>query len=309
MKLIITGGAGFIGSHFVELFTKNQFPEIAEIVIVDALTYAGKLSNVENFIGDPRVSFHNLNIADFQSMVDISKNKDVIINFAAESHVDNSIKSSFEFVHTNVLGTQCLLEAARLNKLKRFIQVSTDEVYGSISQGSWNEESPLLPNSPYAASKAAADLLVRSYSVTHKLDVNITRCSNNYGPRQHIEKFIPTVVDKLKNGFKIPVYGDGSNTRDWLHVTDHCRGIYRVLLSGNAGEIYNIGGGTELTNIELSKLILSFMNLDSSQIEFVPDRKGHDQRYSVNWKKISEIGYSPQENFINELKKTVDWYQ
>ena len=309
MKILVTGGAGFIGSNFVEMFTQDAFPQISEIVVLDALTYAGSLENLDKSMTDSRVSFIEGDICDFEAVQKATKGVDAILNFAAESHVDRSIDSAFEFVRTNILGVQNLLDVAKRNGLKRFLQVSTDEVYGSIATGSWSENETLLPNSPYAASKAAADLLVRSYSRTHGMDTIITRCSNNYGPRQYPEKIIPFFVKTLMSGGKVPIYGDGSNIRDWLHVTDHCQGIVIALTKGKAGEIYNIGGGTELRNIDLSKKILEILGFDDSRLEYVTDRKGHDQRYSVDWSKIAAIGYRPQKNWEIGITETVLYYK
>ena len=309
MKILVTGGAGFIGSNFVEMFTQDAFPQISEIVVLDALTYAGSLENLDKSMTDSRVSFIEGDICDFEAVLKATKGVDAILNFAAESHVDRSIDSAFEFVRTNILGVQNLLDVAKRNGLKRFLQVSTDEVYGSIATGSWSENEPLLPNSPYAASKAAADLLVRSYSRTHGMDTIITRCSNNYGPRQYPEKIIPFFVKTLMSGGKVPIYGDGFNIRDWLHVTDHCQGIAIALTKGKAGEIYNIGGGTELRNIDLSKKILEILGFDDSRLEYVTDRKGHDQRYSVDWSKIAAIGYRPQKNWEIGITETVLYYK
>ena len=309
MKILVTGGAGFIGSNFVEMFTQDAFPQISEIVVLDELTYAGSLENLDKSMTDSRVSFIEGDICDFEAVQKATKGVDAILNFAAESHVDRSIDSAFEFVRTNILGVQNLLDVAKRNGLKRFLQVSTDEVYGSIATGSWSENEPLLPNSPYAASKAAADLLVRSYSRTHGMDTIITRCSNNYGPRQYPEKIIPFFVKTLMSGGKVPIYGDGSNIRDWLHVTDHCQGIVIALTKGKAGEIYNIGGGTELRNIDLSKKILEILGFDDSRLEYVTDRKGHDQRYSVDWSKIAAIGYRPQKNWEIGITETVLYYK
>jgi dTDP-glucose 4,6-dehydratase len=233
---------------------------------------------------------------------------DAIVNFAAESHVDRSIENSSEFIRTNVLGTQVLLDAAKNYKIKKFVQVSTDEVYGSILEGSWDENEPLLPNSPYSASKAAADLLVRSYFVTHGLNVNVTRCSNNFGPKQDPEKLIPNFILKLSKSEKVTVYGDGLNVRDWLYVDDHCKGIYIALTKGLPGEIYNIGGGVELTNLDLTRMILRKMGKDDSFISFVPDRLGHDRRYSVAHNKIESLGYSVSAEFEDALEKTLTWY-
>ena len=309
MKILVTGGAGFIGSNFVEMFTQDAFPQISEIVVLDELTYAGSLENLDKSMTDSRVSFIEGDICDFEAVQKATKGVDAILNFAAESHVDRSIDSAFEFVRTNILGVQNLLDVAKRNGLKRFLQVSTDEVYGSIATGSWSENETLLPNSPYAASKAAADLLVRSYSRTHGMDTIITRCSNNYGPRQYPEKIIPFFVKTLMSGGKVPIYGDGSNIRDWLHVTDHCQGIVIALTKGKAGEIYNIGGGTELRNIDLSKKILEILGFDDSRLEYVTDRKGHDQRYSVDWSKIAAIGYRPQKNWEIGITETVLYYK
>lgn len=307
MKVLVTGGAGFIGSNFVNQFAQGNYPEISEIVVIDKLTYAGKKENLEPALMDPMVSFVHGDICDFSLVNDLVAKVDAIINFAAESHVDRSIESSAEFVRTNILGTQTLLDAAKKHKIDTFLQVSTDEVYGSIASGSWDESSPLLPNSPYSASKAAADLLVRSYNVTHGLKTIVTRCSNNYGPRQYPEKLIPLFVNRLLAGEKVPVYGDGGNIRDWLHVNDHCKGIYIAMTKGKSGEIYNIGGGTELTNISLTKEIIHLMAFDDDRIEFVADRLGHDQRYSVAWSKIQQLGYEPTQDFQNGLEETINW--
>jgi dTDP-glucose 4,6-dehydratase len=280
---------------------------MSEVIVLDKLTYAGHKENLGAALEDPRVSFIQGDICDFALVNKVASKVDAIINFAAESHVDRSIESSAEFVRTNVLGTQTLLDAARTHQVNGFLQVSTDEVYGSIENGSWDENCPLLPNSPYSASKAAADLLVRSYNITHGLRTITTRCSNNYGPRQFPEKLIPLFVTRLLNGEKVPVYGTGNNIRDWLHVNDHCSGIYIALTKGVSGEIYNIGGGTELTNISLTKKIIDLMGYKDNRIEFVPDRLGHDQRYSVNWSKIRELGYEPHHNFDLGLKETISW--
>ena len=308
MKVLVTGGAGFIGSNFVSQFVSGKYPEIDQVIVLDKLTYAGKLENLTDALQDPRFSFVQGDICDFSLVNDLVPEVDAIINFAAESHVDRSIESASEFIRTNVLGTQTLLEAARIHKITKFLQVSTDEVYGSIESGSWNEESPLLPNSPYSASKAGADLLVRAYHVTHNLHTIITRCSNNYGPRQYPEKLIPHFVQELVRGNSVPVYGDGLNIRDWLHVDDHCHGIYIALTKGVPGEIYNIGGGVELTNLELTQSILMLMDQPKERIKFVKDRLGHDLRYSVNWSKIQNLGYRPEKELKAELKNTVRWF-
>lgn len=308
MRVLVTGGAGFIGSNFVEMALTDQFPDISRVLVLDKLTYAGKLSNLNAVANDPNFEFIQGDICDVELVDKLTAGVDAIINFAAESHVDRSITSSSEFVRTNVLGTQVLLDAAKSYQIGKFVQVSTDEVYGSILEGSWDEDEPLLPNSPYSASKAAADLLVRAYFVTHGLNVNITRCSNNFGPRQDPEKLIPNFILKLSLGGKVPVYGDGMHVRDWLYVDDHCKGIYLTLTQGEPGEIYNIGGGTELTNLDLTKLLLELTNRNRDNIEFVRDRLGHDRRYSINSEKISALGYKPSGNFELYLKRTVDWY-
>jgi dTDP-glucose 4,6-dehydratase len=308
MRVLVTGGAGFIGSNFVEMALTDQFPAISSVLVLDKLTYAGKLSNLGSVTHNPNFEFIQGDICDVKLVNKLVANIDVIINFAAESHVDRSIEDSSEFIRTNVLGTQVLLDAAKKHGVVKFVQVSTDEVYGSILEGSWDENEPLLPNSPYSASKAAADLLARSYFVTHRLNVCITRCSNNYGPRQDPEKLIPNFILKLSQGEKVPVYGDGLNVRDWLYVEDHCTGIYLVLTKGIPGEIYNIGGGTELTNVELTNKLLSLFQKDKSFIDYVPDRLGHDRRYSVNSKKIESLGYRASENFEVNLEETVNWF-
>ena len=308
MRVLVTGGAGFIGSNFVELALTDQFPEITSVIVLDKLTYAGKLSNLSGVENNPNFEFIKGDICDIELVNELVGQVDAVINFAAESHVDRSIENSAEFITTNVLGTQVLLDAAKNHKLKKFVQVSTDEVYGSILEGSWDENEPLLPNSPYSASKAAADLLVRAYFVTHELDVNITRCSNNFGPKQDPEKLIPNFILKLSEGFKVPIYGDGLNVRDWLFVEDHCKGIYLTLTKGIPGEIYNIGGGTELTNLELTQKLLILLNRDDSFINYVPDRLGHDRRYSVDCTKIQKLGYAPSLKFNTNLAMTVKSY-
>jgi dTDP-glucose 4,6-dehydratase len=275
---------------------------------LDKLTYAGKLSNLESALPHPNFEFFKGDICNPEIVQELVSKVDSVINFAAESHVDRSIESSTEFVRTNVLGTQVLLDAAVKNKIKKFIQVSTDEVYGSITTGSWSELEPLLPNSPYSASKAAADLLVRSYFVTHNLNMNITRCTNNFGPRQDVEKLIPSFITKLIQDSPVPLYGDGTNIRDWLFVEDHCHGIYKVLTDGLPGEIYNIGGGTELTNLTLAKEMLWHMGKSHELIRYVDDRLGHDRRYSVNFEKILALGYRPKSDFKQSLQTTINWY-
>ena len=308
MKVLVTGGAGFIGSNFVKMALGSEFPEITGVIVLDKLTYAGSKSNLGNLLDDSRVEFQIGDICDHSLVENVVSRVDAIINFAAESHVDRSIENSTEFIRTNVLGTQILLEAAKKHGVSKFLQVSTDEVYGSILEGSWDENSPLLPNSPYAASKASADLIVRSYFVTHGLNVNISRCSNNFGPNQHQEKLIPNFVLKLNRKEKIPVYGDGMNVREWLFVEEHCRGLYLILTKGKPGEIYNIGGGVELTNMELTRKILRLLSATEDSIDWVSDRPGHDRRYSINCDKIKGLGYAPNPNLDADLRMTIDDY-
>jgi len=312
VKLFVTGGAGFIGSNFVRMALSNRLSGLEDSVITvfDALTYSGTLSNLTDVKDSPRFHFIRGDIRDSSSVASALEDHDAIVHFAAESHVDRSVNNATVFIETNVLGTQVLLDQALSLNIPRFIHVSTDEVYGSIDQGSWDEEEPLLPNSPYSASKASSDLLVRSYHVTHGLNTSVTRCSNNYGPHHFPEKLIPLFVTNLLDGLNVPLYGDGENVRDWLHVDDHCRGIAKVLLNGRAGEIYNIGGGTELTNRELTSLLLTATGRDDSSVEPVADRKGHDRRYSVDISKISqELGYQPEVDFRKGLDEVVQWYR
>jgi len=312
VKLFVTGGAGFIGSNFVRMALTGRLPglEDAEITVFDALTYSGTLTNLEPVSDNPRYRFVHGDIRDAEAVRKALPGHDAIVHFAAESHVDRSVNDSGIFVETNVLGTQCLLDAALALGIDRFVHVSTDEVYGSIDEGEWDEEEPLLPNSPYSASKAGSDLLVRSYHRTHGLNTSITRCSNNYGPYHFPEKVIPLFVTNLIDGLHVPLYGDGQNQRDWLHVDDHCRGIALVLQKGRAGEIYNIGGGTELSNRELTDMLLQATGRDESFVDYVEDRKGHDRRYCVSIEKISsEIGYAPQVPFDQGLAAVVQWYR
>jgi dTDP-glucose 4,6-dehydratase len=274
------------------------------------LTYAGDEENLKPVASDKRYKFVKGDIRDLELAKKLMQDADQVVHFAAESHVDRSIEGGSEFVSTNVMGTQVLLDAAKSTNIKRFVHVSTDEVYGSISEGSWPEDHPLLPNSPYSASKAGSDLLVRAYNRTHKLDAIITRCSNNYGQYQFPEKVMPLFITNIIEGKKVPLYGNGLNVRDWLHVDDHCRGIALALTKGRAGEVYNIGGGTELTNIELTHKILKAMGVGEEFIQPVEDRKGHDLRYSVDISKINkELGYSPQVNFEEGLEQTINWYK
>jgi dTDP-glucose 4,6-dehydratase len=311
VQVLVTGGAGFIGSHYVRSLLGGAYPAYADadVVVLDLLTYAGTLTNLAPFTDDPRLRFVRGDIRDPDTVAEVMAGTDVVVHFAAESHVDRSIAGAADFVSTNVVGTQVLLEAALGSGVSRFVHVSTDEVYGSIDEGAWPETHPLEPNSPYSASKAGSDLLARSYHRTHGLPVCITRCSNNYGPHQFPEKVIPLFVTNLLDGKKVPLYGDGSNVRDWLHVDDHCRGIQLVAEKGRDGEVYNIGGGTELTNKELTLRLLAAVGADQSMIELVTDRKGHDRRYCVDWSKITEeLGYAPRVPFEQGLAGTVRWY-
>lgn len=312
MKLLVTGGAGFIGSNFVRMALTDKFPDfnVEQLTVLDLLTYAGDEENLKPVSSDKRYKFVKGDIRDLELAKKLMQDADQVVHFAAESHVDRSIEGGSEFVSTNVMGTQVLLDAARSTNIKRFVHVSTDEVYGSISEGSWPEDHPLLPNSPYSASKAGSDLLVRAYNRTHKLDTVITRCSNNYGQYQFPEKVMPLFITNIIEGKKVPLYGNGLNVRDWLHVDDHCRGIALALTKGRAGEVYNIGGGTELTNVELTHKILKAMGVGEEFIQPVEDRKGHDFRYSVDISKINkELGYSPQVNFEEGLLQTINWYK
>ncbi|MBL8932894.1 MAG: dTDP-glucose 4,6-dehydratase [Kineosporiaceae bacterium] len=312
MKIVVTGGAGFIGSNYVRNVLSGAYPEVsdAQVVVLDKLTYAGSLENLAPVDGSSHLTFVQGDICDPELVESVLAGADSVVHFAAESHVDRSISGAADFVLTNVLGTQTLLEAARRAGVRRFVHVSTDEVYGSIPVGSWPETHPLEPNSPYSASKAGSDLLARAYSRTHGLDVCITRCSNNYGPYQFPEKVIPLFVTNLLDGGRVPLYGDGGNVRDWLHVDDHCRGIQLVLEKGRAGEVYNIGGGTELSNKELTGRLLEACGADWSSVDHVADRLGHDRRYSVDITKISsELGYAPEVDFAAGLAETVAWYR
>jgi dTDP-glucose 4,6-dehydratase len=306
----VTGGAGFVGSCFVRNFIDNSLEGIKRITIIDKLTYAGSLSNLSNLPMD-RLDFYQGDICDSKVVRNLLFDIDAVVNFAAESHVDRSISNSNDFIQTNIVGVQVLLDAIHSSGRDiRFLQVSTDEVYGSIQEGSWKEDMPLQPNSPYSASKACGELLTRAANKTHALDIVITRSSNNYGPYQFPEKLIPKFIAYLLEGKKLSIYGSGTNIRDWIHVDDHCNGIYEVLMKGKSGSIYNIGGGTELTNLELTRLLLDIFAADESVIEYVQDRKGHDFRYSLDWTKINqELGYEPRIEFKEGLRSTVQWYR
>ncbi len=306
----MTGAAGFIGSHFVrELLAGSYGPDVTGVTVYDKLTYAGNLDNLASVQGDPRFAFVRGDICDGDLLDEVLPGHDVVVNFAAETHVDRSIHGPQDFVVTNVVGTQTILDACLRHGIPRTVHIGTDEVYGSIDEGSWDENEPLRPNSPYSAAKAAAELLVRAYFVTYGLNVSSTRCSNNYGPYQFPEKVIPLFVTNLIDGAKVPLYGDGLNVRDWLHVDDHCRGIALVMQKGAAGESYNIGGGLELNNRELTERVLEAMGADWSMVQPVEDRKGHDRRYSVNDGKLRALGYAPQHRFEEGLAETVQWYR
>jgi len=309
MRLLVTGGAGFIGSNYVRNIVNGSLKGVSEVIILDKLTYAGSLNNLEDLPKDSYRFVHG-DICDSDTVNTLLKVCDAVVNFAAESHVDRSIKSAREFINTNIVGTHTLLEACKNQDVERYLQVSTDEVYGSIVQGSWTEESPLLPNSPYSASKASGDLIVRSFNKTFGLPTLITRCTNNYGPFQYPEKVIPLFVTNLIDSLKIPIYGKGNNIRDWLHVDDHCRAIHLVLKRGVVGETYNIGGGRGLSNNELAIMILDQLGKDSKEIEFVADRQGHDLRYSLGFDKIqNDLGYFPLISFEEGIKQTIAWYK
>ncbi|MFI7058798.1 dTDP-glucose 4,6-dehydratase [Streptosporangium canum] len=311
MRILVPGGAGFIGSHYVRSLLSGRYPgyEDARVTVLDKLTYAGNPANLRPVASHPRYDFVRGDITDAPLLADLVPGHDVIVNFAAETHVDRSITGAGDFVITNVYGTQRLLQAALDAGVRTVVQVSTDEVYGSIATGSWTEGEPLLPNSPYSAAKAGSDLLCRAYHRTHGLDVRVTRCSNNYGPYQYPEKVVPLFVTNLIDGLPVPLYGDGANVREWLHVDDHCRGIQLVLDKGSAGEIYNIGGGVELTNRELTERLLAAFGVGWEMVTHVEDRLGHDQRYAVDSSKLRAIGYEPCMDFTEGLAQVVRWYR
>jgi dTDP-glucose 4,6-dehydratase len=317
MKLLITGGAGFIGSNLIRYFLSEY--EDVEVLNLDLLTYAGNLENLRDIEDDPRYTFVQGDICDGELVLGLMEGVDGVLNLAAESHVDRSIESDLDFVRTNVLGTRVLLAAALERGVNRFLQVSTDEVYGELpwmdpedssqDRTFFTEETPLAPRSPYSASKAAADHLVMAYHITHGLDVVITRCSNNYGPYQYPEKLIPLMITHALEGKALPVYGDGLNVRDWIHVEDHCRGLDAAFREGRAGEVYNFGGGAERTNLAVVKGILGHLEADPGLLTFVEDRKGHDRRYAMDASKAKEsLGWAPKLGFEEALAGTVAWY-
>ncbi|MGW7411367.1 dTDP-glucose 4,6-dehydratase [Streptomyces sp. NPDC054863] len=310
MKILVTGGAGFIGSSYVRMLLDGRLPghEQARVTVLDLLTYAGNTDHLP--LDHPRLDFVHGDVRDLPLLLELLPGHDAVVHFAAESHVDRSIAGAGAFVRTNVEGTQSLLEACLRTGVGPVVHVSTDEVYGSIAEGSWTEESPLAPNSPYAASKAGADLIARSYWRTHGLDVRTTRCSNNYGPRQHPEKLIPRFTALLLAGRPVPVYGSGENVREWLHVEDHCRAVHLVLTKGTAGRVYNVGTGNALTNLRLTGLLIGLTGAPPGLVEHVADRLGHDLRYALDDTRIrEELGYAPQVPFEEGLAQTVEWYR
>ncbi|GHD35849.1 dTDP-glucose 4,6-dehydratase [Nocardiopsis kunsanensis] len=298
MKILVTGGAGFIGSHFVRSLKGEH------VTVLDRLTYAADRANLADIEHD----FVHGDVCDAQLLSEVVPGHDLVVHFAAESHVDRSIEGSTEFVHSNVLGTQALMQACLDARVPKVVHVSTDEVYGTIDSGSWDEESPLRPRSPYAASKAGSDMIALAYWTTYGLPVSITRCGNNFGPYQFTEKLIPRFVTNLLQGKNVPLYGDGGNVRDWIHVEDHCRGIHTVCASGDPGEVYNIAGVEELSNVDLTDRILAAVGVGWDRVTRVPDRLGHDRRYSLDASKLRALGYEPQHSFDDALASTVRWY-
>jgi len=305
MHVLVTGGAGFIGSNFVRLLLSETEHRVTTL---DALTYAGCKQNLGETLKDPRHTFVKGDIQNKSLVEKLIQDVDAIVNFAAESHVDRSVDGAEPFVSTNIEGTRVLLDAALESDINRFLQISTDEVYGQIHDGEFSEEDPLNPRNPYAATKASADLLAHSYYTTHNLPVLVTRSSNNFGPRQHQEKLIPKFITRAQNGKSLPVYGDGSNIREWIYVEDNCRAVLTVLENGNPGEIYNIGSGIERSNLEVTEAILKTVSADNSLIEFVEDRPGHDFRYALDTTKIKSLGWMPKSSFEEGLKQTVAFY-
>jgi dTDP-glucose 4,6-dehydratase len=310
VRILVTGGAGFIGSHYVRTMLSGGYPgfQDASVTVLDRLTYAGNLANLEPVAGCPRLRFVHGDIADAALVRSLLPGHDAVVNFAAETHVDRSISGASPFVATNVAGVQVLLQACLDAGTGPVVQVSTDEVYGSIASGAWTEEAPLDPSSPYSAAKAGGDLIARAYARTHGLDVRITRCCNNYGPYQYPEKVIPLFVTNLLDGRPVPLYGDGGNIRGWIHVDDHCRGIQLVLERGQAGQTYHINGDAELTNLELTQALLDCCGAGWDLVTRVPDRKGHDRRYCLDDARLRAMGYAPRTGFADGLADTVRWY-
>jgi dTDP-glucose 4,6-dehydratase len=308
MRLLVTGGAGFIGSHYVRTLLDGGYPgyEDVSVTVLDRLSYAGNMANLDPAAG--RFEFVHGNICDAQLLAEVLPGHDAVVNFAAETHVDRSIAGAAEFVTANVTGVQVLLDACRAAGVPRVVHVSTDEVYGSIAAGAWTESSPLDPNSPYAAAKAGGDLIALAYARTHGLDVSITRCCNNYGPYQYPEKVIPLFATNLLDGKPVPLYGDGGNIRGWIHVDDHCRGIHLVLEKGKPGRVYHVNGDAELTNRELTAAILDTCGADWNMVVPVTDRKGHDRRYCLDDSLLRSMGYAPSVPFADGLKATIEWY-
>jgi dTDP-glucose 4,6-dehydratase len=310
MRILVTGGAGFIGSHYVRTMLSRDNPRARDtaITVLDKLTYAGNMANLAPLSGDPRLRFVRGDICDAKLLASLTPGHDLVVNFAAETHVDRSISGGAAFVLANVAGTCALMEACLEAGIPRVIQVSTDEVYGSIMTGSWDEAAPLSPNSPYAAAKAGGDLIALAYARTHGLNVSVTRCCNNFGPYQFPEKLIPLFVTNLLDGLPVPLYGDGGNVRGWVHVDDHCRGIQLVAEHGRAGAVYHIGGDVELTNREVTVALLAACGAAEDVIVRVPDRKGHDRRYSLDDSLLRGMGYAPSRPFNQSLQATVRWY-
>lgn len=311
MKILVTGGAGFIGSHFADLILLDpEYSKIFEsVTILDTLTYASNLKNLNSVANLKNFNFIRGNICNQNLIKNLIKNFDWVVNFAAETHVDRSLIDPYSFVNSNIIGLNNILVEASNNPNVKVLQVSTDEVYGTISHGSWDEQSPLKPRSPYSASKASGDLLANAFGISFGVDVRITRCSNNFGPRQHSEKMIPTILKSIIAHEQVPIYGDGNNVRDWLYVTDHARGVLQCLIHGESGQTYNIGGGTELSNLELYDYISSKLKKYSPSHRFVEDRKGHDFRYSISYNKSKDLlGYKPRVSFESGLDETIAWY-
>ncbi|MDJ1133672.1 dTDP-glucose 4,6-dehydratase [Streptomyces iconiensis] len=310
MRILATGGAGFIGSRYVRALLEGAYPghEAAEVTVLDLLTYAGNRANLP--AAHPRLTFVHGDVCDAPMLLDLLPGHDAVVHFAAESHVDRSLDAPAEFVRTNVAGTQTLLEACLRTGVPRVLHVSTDEVYGSIERGSWTEEWPLDPSSPYAATKAGSDLVARSYWHSHGLDVSVSRCSNNYGPYQHAEKLIPLFTTRLLKGRPVPLYGSGANVREWMHVDDHCRALQLILTEGRSGQVYNIGGGTPLTNLQVTERLLVLCGADPDRVRHTADRKGHDRRYALDGGKLrEELGFEPAVPFEQGLAETVAWYR